>query len=250
MAETKRYYWLRLKDDFFTSKRIKKLRRLAGGDTYTIIYLKMQLLALKSEGVLKYTGLESSFAEELALDIDEDEDNVAVTLQFLRSCGLIETSDEIDYFLPYVLENTGSEGSSAQRMRESRARLAVGECHNVTTMCAQRDGEKEIEKELEIETDTRVRENSKSKSNNKPFVPPSVDEVRAYCGERGNAVDADEFVDFYTSKGWLVGKVKMKDWKAAVRTWERNSRSNNSYTNSVKNRMNAVSSWYNGREVE
>ena len=59
----KRYYWLKLKDDFFSSKRIKKLRNMAGGDTYTIIYLKMQLLAMKTDGVLTWTGLEENFAE-------------------------------------------------------------------------------------------------------------------------------------------------------------------------------------------
>lgn len=53
------------------------------------------------------------------------------------------------------------------------------------------------------------------------FVPPSVDEVRAYCRERGNRVDPDRFVDFYTSKGWKVGREPMKDWQAAVRTWEK-----------------------------
>ena len=70
MAE-KRYFWLKLFDDFFTSKRIKKLRNLAGGDTYTIIYLKMQLKALKDEGYLYFDGVMDDFAEELALDIDE-----------------------------------------------------------------------------------------------------------------------------------------------------------------------------------
>lgn len=53
------------------------------------------------------------------------------------------------------------------------------------------------------------------------FTPPSVEEVSAYCQERGNGVDASRFVDFYSSKGWMVGKSKMKDWKAAVRNWER-----------------------------
>lgn len=53
------------------------------------------------------------------------------------------------------------------------------------------------------------------------FTPPSVEEVAAYCQERGNGVDASRFVDFYSSKGWMVGKSKMKDWKAAVRNWER-----------------------------
>lgn len=53
------------------------------------------------------------------------------------------------------------------------------------------------------------------------FTPPSVEEVRVYCAERKNSVDAERFVDFYASKGWLVGKSKMKDWRAAVRSWER-----------------------------
>lgn len=56
----------------------------------------------------------------------------------------------------------------------------------------------------------------------KRFKPPSVDEVRAYCRERKNQVDAEKFVDYYTSNGWKVGKNSMKDWKAAVRTWEKN----------------------------
>lgn len=56
---------------------------------------------------------------------------------------------------------------------------------------------------------------------NRRFAPPSVEEVRAYCDERNNGIDADEFVDFYTAKGWKVGNQPMKDWKAAVRTWEK-----------------------------
>lgn len=62
---------------------------------------------------------------------------------------------------------------------------------------------------------------------NKRFIPPSVEEVAAYCRERGNNVDAQTFVDFYSSKGWRVGNSPMKDWKACVRTWER-GRSNTS----------------------
>ena len=59
------------------------------------------------------------------------------------------------------------------------------------------------------------------------FVPPTVEEVSEYCRERGNNVDAQCFVDFYSSKGWYIGKSKMRDWKASVRTWERKERSNN-----------------------
>lgn len=141
----KRYFWLKLKDDFFTSKRIKKLRKLAGGDTYTIIYLKMQLKALKTDGMLKWSGLEDNFADELALDLDESPDNVRITLQYLLSCGLIETSDDISFFLPYAVENVGSETAAAQRMRDMRGR------NNVTPVLRDRYGEIEIEKDIEIE---------------------------------------------------------------------------------------------------
>ena len=73
-------------------------------------------------------------------------------------------------------------------------------------------GAKEKEKEIE---------KVKVKDNNKIFKPPTVEDIRAYCAERGNRVDPQSFVDFYESKGWMIGKNKMKDWKAAVRTWER-----------------------------
>ncbi len=67
----------------------------------------------------------------------------------------------------------------------------------------------------------------------KRFTPPTLEEVQAYCIERNNTVDAQHFIDYYTSNGWLVGKNKMKDWKAAVRTWERNG-----YSSSKPNKPN------------
>lgn len=60
----------------------------------------------------------------------------------------------------------------------------------------------------------------------KRFIPPTQDDVALYCKERRNDVDAERFVDFYSSKGWMIGKNKMKCWKSAVRTWERNGNSN------------------------
>ena len=63
---------------------------------------------------------------------------------------------------------------------------------------------------------------SKEKGNGR-FAPPSLDDVFGYCRERKNGIDADRFVDFYTSRGWMMGKTKMKDWKAAIRTWEKSN---------------------------
>jgi len=70
------------------------------------------------------------------------------------------------------------------------------------------------------ETDTDTDKQSKRGKTATRFVPPTVDEVRDYCKERKNLVDCERFVNFYEAKGWMVGKNKMKDWKAAVRTWE------------------------------
>lgn len=81
--------------------------------------------------------------------------------------------------------------------------------------------EKEIEKEGEIENECYPPTPLPGGTKAKRFIPPTVDEVAAYCQERGNSLDPDAFVDFYASKGWMVGKNPMKDWKAAVRTWER-----------------------------
>lgn len=75
-----------------------------------------------------------------------------------------------------------------------------------------------------IEERKKERKEEGKKGRNKYFVPPSLEDVNAYCLERDNGVDPQGFIDFYASKGWMVGKNKMADWKAAVRTWERNTR--------------------------
>ena len=74
-----------------------------------------------------------------------------------------------------------------------------------------------IEKEKEEDKEN----NNKNKKEQRRFTPPTVEEVRAYCRERGNHVDPQRFVDYYTSNGWKVGRNPMKDWRAAVGTWER-----------------------------
>ena len=78
---------------------------------------------------------------------------------------------------------------------------------------------------IQITTTKESKEVKKEKNNNiKRFTPPTYEQVSTYCKERHNTVDAERFLDFYESKGWMVGKNKMKDWKAAVRNWERSSK--------------------------
>ena len=86
-----------------------------------------------------------------------------------------------------------------------------------------KDKDKDMDKEREKEREREDPYGSKRKERKSAprFSPPTVDEVAAYCQERGNAVDAERFVNFYAAKGWKVGVNSMQDWKAAVRTWER-----------------------------
>ena len=91
-------------------------------------------------------------------------------------------------------------------------------------------------------------DNKSDKPTQKRFVPPTLEEVQAYCLERNNNVDAERFINHYTSNGWLVGKNKMKDWKAAVRTWEKSDYnkakgSDNNAPNSGDNETNKFSKW-------
>ena len=126
MAEkTKRYWWLKLREDFFNQKAMKKLRRMAGGATYTIIYLKMQLLSLRTDGVLVFENLEDSFEEELALQLDETLEDVQMTLLFLKKCNLVEEISENEHMLPEAIQNIDSESDAAARMRNMRERRRI-----------------------------------------------------------------------------------------------------------------------------
>ena len=207
-----RYYWLKFRSDFFDSKRIKKLRNMAGGDTYTIIYLKMQLKALKTDGILTFTGVEEDFADELALDLDERPDDVRVTLMFLLQYGLCECSDNIHYFLPWVAENTGSETASTQRVREYRNRQKALHCNEDVTQVKRICN---VEKEIEIEKELDIEDKRKR------FTPPTLDEIKAYCKEKGyTRTNPEAFYAHYDSVGWKVGKNPMKKWKSALTGWE------------------------------
>lgn len=159
MAE-KRYYWLKFKEDFFDFKGVKKLRKLAGGDTYVIIYLKMLLRSLKTDGVLEYCGIEDDFAKELALDLDEEVDNVRVVLTIITGCGMCEFYDENHIFLPYVGENTGSETASTQRWRDWKKRQNEMKALETNTVPTLPQRTANAEKEIE----NRDREKSKSKN--------------------------------------------------------------------------------------
>lgn len=122
MCKSKKYYWLKLKDNFFDNKAMKKLRKIAGGDTYTIIYLKLLLKSMQTDGKLYFDGIEETFCEELALDIDEDTENVKITVMYLQKVGLLKEINEKEIELIEIHDMVGSESSSAERVRRMRTK--------------------------------------------------------------------------------------------------------------------------------
>lgn len=224
MSEPKRYFWLKLHKDFFQRKEIKRLRKIAGGDTYTIIYLKMLLRSIMSDGKLYFDGLEDDFASELALDLDEKEENVQITIQYLLKSGLLEMCSDEEYYLPDTKDSTGCETAVASRVRKHRERKKALQCNTDVTQVKQLcngEIEKELEKDIEIEKE--IHSSAKSTTTKrKRFEKPTLSQITQYCLERNNNVNAEQFYDYYESNGWKVGKNSMKDWKACVRTWERN----------------------------
>ena len=161
MAEPKRYFWLKLHKDFFQRKEIKRLRKIAGGDTYTIIYLKMLLRSIMSDGKLYFDGLEDDFAAEVALDLDESEENVQITITYLLNSGLLEMRSDDEYYLPDTKNSTGCETAVAARVRRHREKQKALQCNtDVTQMKHLCNGEieKELDKEKDIEIEHRDRD--------------------------------------------------------------------------------------------
>lgn len=181
MSVNKKYYWLKLKNDFFNNRQIKKLRRIAGGDTYTIIYLKLQLLSIDNGGIIEYKGTEKDIFEQLELEIDEDIDNIKITMNFLMANDLLECVDN-DVFLNEVPNLIGSECKSAERVRKYRKNKELEnqkalQSNNKTLQCnapplqsntnvtkCNTEIEKEKEKELELDLEIEKELDTKSQS--------------------------------------------------------------------------------------
>lgn len=126
-----------------------------------------------------------------------------------------------DFMSANIDRDAESYNDTCNRNRENISKRYERIRANTTVYETYQEKEEEKEKEELLKKDIS-NEISQKSTRQKKFVPPTVEEVAAYCLERKNKVDAAYFVDHYTSNGWKVGKQNMKDWKAAVRTWEKN----------------------------
>lgn len=225
----KRYYWLKLKDNFFNEKAIKKLRKIAGGDTYTIIYLKLLLKSMKTGGKLYFDGIEDNFCKELALDIDEDDENVKVTFMYLQRVGLLKEINEREIELTEMHGMVGSETSSAARVRKHRqiknekqkalqCNTQALQCNSDVTKC---NTEIEIELDKEIELDNRTIDINNTKEIKKESKKERKKERKDPERAKENIKSFNELIDNYTPNEQLRKELKehlkvRKNKKAAL----------------------------------
>ncbi len=212
MAE-KRYYWIQLKEGFFKQKEIKKLRKIAGGDTYTVIYLKMLLAAVKQGNKLFFEGVEDTFPEELALELDEDPENVKVTLSFLERQGLIRVMGEDEFLLLQCDEMVGSESESAARVRRYREKKALQSNTDVTPLLQSGNTDIDMDKDIEKDTEKEKEKDICPELNSGPEEPPIITlPLNTGAEHLIFQRDIDAFAELYPAVDILQAMRGMKGW--------------------------------------
>ena len=211
--------WIKIVVDIFDDEKILLIESLPEADSIIVCWFKLLCLAGKqnNSGVLMLNERIPYTEEMLATIFRRPLQTVRLALETFERFGMIEIVNGT-ITIPKWGKHQQLEKSeeikeqTRERVRKYRERQKLLSESNVTgnvTVTVGNGTELELETELE----------SEHKSNR--FVPPTVEEVESYCSERSNNVDPQSFIDFYASKGWMIGKNKMKDWKAAVRTWEK-----------------------------
>lgn len=224
MADNKKYYYIRLKENFFDTNEIVLLESMQDGYLYSNILLKLYLRSLKDDGRLMFNNRIPYNPQMIATITRHQVGTVEKALQIFQEMGLIEVLDNGAIYMLDIQKYIGQSSTEADRQRVYYNKIKQ-EQKPCKISCKKSTPEIEIElRDRDKDIDNKEKNNIKKESagaHNKKFVKPTVEEVRTYCQERNNTVDANRFVDYYEANGWKVGRNSMKDWKAAVRTWER-----------------------------
>ena len=237
MSDNKKYYYLRLKDNFFDSDELKILESMKDGYLYSNILLKLYLRSLKNDGKLVVNDRIPYNAEMLASVTGHQVGTIKQALSVFKELGLIEILENGAIYMLDIQNFIGKGSTEADRRRsydrkiaQEKELLKVESVRNLREISEKSTPEIEIELEKDIEIEKEIHSSAKSTTTKrKRFEKPTLSEIKEYCIERNNNVDAQHFYDYYESNGWKVGKNAMKNWQAAVRTWEKNS-----YTNTTK----------------
>ncbi len=216
-----KYYWLKLNRDFFKRHDTAIIESMPNGKDYIIFYLKLLCESIDHEGKLRFSE-EIPYNEEMLATITRTNvDIVRSAIKVFTSLNMIEILDDGTYFMSKVDKMIGFESEWAKKKRdyrETQEELKKLQVDNVHLMSYKRE---EIEKDKEKD----IKENNLKEKSSR-FIAPTIEEIKNYCKVRNNDIDAEAFYNFYESKGWYVGKNKMKNWKCAIITWEK-SRKNN-----------------------
>ena len=249
MSDNKKYYYLRLKDNFFDSDELKILESMKDGYLYSNILLKLYLRSLKNDGKLVVNERIPYNAEMLASVTGHQVGTIKQALSMFKELGLIEVLENGAIYMLDIQNFIGKGSTEADRQRlydrrisEERKQNKLTQSRNLEEICKKSTPEIEIELEKDIEIEKEIHSSAKSTTTKrKRFEKPTLSQITQYCLERNNNVNAEQFFDYYESNGWKVGKNAMKDWKACVRTWERNEyRKPNSKKNSKEDAINVV----------
>jgi predicted phage replisome organizer len=254
MSDNKKYYYLRLKDNFFDSDELKILESMKDGYLYSNILLKLYLRSLKNDGKLVVNERIPYNSEMLASVTGHQVGTVKQALSMFKELGLIEVLENGAIYMLDIQNFIGKGSTEADRQRlydrrisEERKQNKLTQSRNLEEICKKSTPEIEIELEKDIEIEKEIHSSAKgTTTKRKRFEKPSISDIKQYCMERNNNIDANQFYDYYESNGWKVGKNSMKDWKAAVRTWERSEyRKPNSKKNSKEDAINVVNNLMN-----
>lgn len=224
--------WVKITTDMFDNRKIRHLRRLPEGNNIVLIWVMLLTMAgrCNSGGMIFLTENIPYTPKMLADELDFEESTVLLALKSLEQLNMIVINQDF-FSIAGWEEYQNIEGMEKireqnrlrkQKQREKMKQLpeVSRDSHGTVTECHATDKEEDKDIDRDIEEENIVESSTPTR---KRFSPPTVEDVYSYCLERGNQVDPQRFVDYYTSNGWMVGKNKMKDWKAAVRTWEKSS---------------------------
>lgn len=245
MAEVK---WIKIVTDVFDDEKVILIESMPEADSIIVIWFKLLCLAGKQnrDGLLMLNDRIAYTDEMLATVFRRPLNTVRLALKTFEQFGMIEIIDGTICISNWEKHQNASKLAemreynriAQQKSRAKRKLLsAVNDSQENVNDSQYTDKEEDKEKDKEKEEE---RNNSvpQAETRAKRFTPPTVEEVKAYCAERKNNIDAQRFVDYYSSNGWMVGKNKMKDWRAAVRNWERNS-TNSSKSGNITVKQNA-----------
>ena len=219
----KRFYWLKLKKDFFKRHDIQILESMPNGKEYVLFYLKLLCESIDHNGKLRFSDDLSYSDDMLAIITNTDKNITCDALTELNNLGLIEMLEDGTFYLKQVENMIGQSGQDEHTRESTRQRVKAfrerkKQCNTDVTLQKRYsnvtcNGEKEID--IDIDKDIKVGEKRKR------FIPPTLEDVQAYCQERNNKVDPKRFFDYYEQGGWKDSKGNpVKNWKQKLITWE------------------------------